>query len=440
MTEMEEPLLAQLLQRWENVHQSVMDFAPTARLLSRIEEIMDNNKLLEQEIRTLGNKLDEAEQKSQDLQRSLEEKETSHQTTCKRMAETFSNVQTDREIELLEKNTKERTMLLEKDAELKRFEREVTTLKIQVSTTSDESREKETTIQRIRIERSQLLEQYNNLKAAVGMNELDQSFNIELGNLSKKISDLCQTSIGGESVEEKEGGKDKTFEMLQRSSFLRQTFPIPISNSFESQKLRAAVARTFIAEQVTKRIFRETPRLPRWTGLSPIHEELQHFAERYPLREAALRSIMVTAYSEDEKECDEREIDKILDEVCYTFKPLITENDAFRGRLRDLLNEATHLWSRARANIDRVSATVNPSSFNTGFERYDLDEACSFRNDDKDALCDALVLFPRIFISNRNKSEVLHPGTVLMSNSALVNAAQIEAKEQMARFHAKRRP
>ncbi|KAF9885162.1 hypothetical protein FE257_000688 [Aspergillus nanangensis] len=301
------------------------------------------------------------------------------------MVETFSNVQRDREIELLEKNTKERTMLFEKDAELKRFERKVSTLKIQVSTTSDESREKETTIQRIRIERSQLLEQYNNLKAAVGMNELDQSL-------------------------------------------------------FESQKLRAAVAQTFIAEQVTKSIFRETPRLPRWTGLSPIHGELQHCAEHYPLREAALRSIMVTAYSEDEKECDEREVDKFLDELCYTFKPLITENDAFRGRLRDLLNEATHLWSRARANIDRVSATINPSSFNTGFERYDLDEACSFRNDDKDALCDALVLFPRIFISKRNKSKVLHPGTVLMSNSALVNAAQIEAKEQMTRFYAKRRP
>lgn len=230
------------------------------------------------------------------------------------------------------------------------------------------------------------------------------------------------------------------FEMLRRSGFLRPTFPIPVSNSFESQKLRAAVAQTFIAEQVTKRIFRETPRLPRWTGLPLIHEKLQHFAERYPLREAAFRSIMVTAYSAEENESDEREINKILDELCYTFKPLLTENDSFKGQLRDLLNEATHIWSRARANIDRISATTNPSLFNTEFERYDLDEACSFRNDDKDALCDALVLFPRIFISNQKKSEVLHHGTVLMSDSALVNAAQIEAKEQMNRFYAMRRP
>ena len=186
-----------------------------------------------------------------------------------------------------------------------------------------------------------------------------------------------------------------------------------------------------IAEELSTNVFLAEPSYTRW--FKPISPKLNwdRLAANQPHQEAVLRSISSIVYFEDEKEMEETHLNSICDRICRRSRPLLSDIETFRERLRPILAEAFDIWREAQRSTRRIVVSTD-ANLCAEFPAFDIDEAISVPGQISTGGVErSIITFP--CISDVATSEIIHQGYVLPTSSPLYQSGVIEAEYQAER-------
>ncbi|KAJ5259333.1 hypothetical protein N7478_012314 [Penicillium angulare] len=365
------------LEKWKNLRAAVVEMAPNARVITQIEDVIEENETTQAEINELHIQLQKSEKEEERLKCFIQE-----------IIEQF-----EKRIVIVQE--KQNSSVLATNALLAEAKEEVA---------DSRSKSKESEQRCISLER-----------------ELELQI-CELSAISDEHQKLI-SDLGFVNLEEDL--------QLVSSGFVNYERPIPISDSIASKHLRVATLKALIATELAASVFLAMPSYAFWLNRVSPTPDWDKMAKEKPMQEAVIRSVSSIVYAPDEQELEETRIAIISDRITSKLKPLLIEMTSFEERLQRLLRESFYIWRAVQRSKQRVVALTDGLA-NVDDPGFDIDEGVSIQGAARaDKLGSPIVTFPTISAVASLKAR--HTGYILRASNPLYISGAIEAEHQVKR-------